>query len=231
MRPAADRLIVALDFTDAGSALRMARRLRGVVRTVKVGSALFTACGPEIIRRLRRIGFGVMLDLKFFDIPSTVQLSCRSAAQLDVALLTVHAAGGPKMLAAAAAGARQGRRGRRPLVLGVTVLTSVGGVRPGAISRRVLELAQAAKRAGCGGVVASAQEASAIRRRCGPRLRIICPGIRPLASSRGDQERVSTPADALRRGASDLVVGRPITAAANPRAAAMEIVKEMENGC
>ena len=245
--PAANRLIVALDFTDAAGAPRMARRLRGVARVVKVGSALFTACGPDIVRRLRRMGFGVMLDLKFFDIPSTVELSCRSAARLGVRLLTVHAAGGAEMLAAAAAGARRARR-NAPQVLGVTVLTSVGGT-PAVVRRRVVALARTVQRAGCGGVVASAREAAAIRARCGPRLMIVCPGIRAAApsrrgtssaartvpprspASRDDQARVATPADALRQGADFLVVGRPITDAADPRAAARDVLKEMERAC
>jgi len=171
----------------------------------------------------------VMLDLKFFDIPSTVELSCRVAARHRVSLLTVHASGERAMLEAAVKGAREeARRQRttRPWVLGVTVLTSVGGA--AATTAHVLRLSQRALSAGCDGVVASAQEAKALRRRFGTRLEIVCPGIRPLQAGRGDQHRVATPAEALDAGADRLVIGRPITAAANPRTATQRLLQEME---
>ena len=236
---AADRLIVALDVTDEASALRMARRVRGLARIVKVGSALFTACGPPVIRRLQALGFGVMLDLKFFDIPSTVELSCRSAAQLGVAMLTVHASGGRAMLAAAAHGARdEARRLRttRPKILAVTVLTSDGGSRSSTVRKQVTALAQEALAAGCDGVVASAHEAAALRRAFGRQPLIVCPGMRLATTLRGgasrgsrdDQRRICTPAEALALGASFLVVGRPITAARHPQRAAQRILEEME---
>ena len=249
---AAGRLIVALDFTGAAPALAMARRLRGLVRTAKVGSALFTACGPAIIARLQRLGFDIMLDLKFFDIPSTVELSCRAAARHGVSLLTVHAEGEPAMLEAAVRGVRVGvqrARRARPLVLGVTVLTSADAApRSSALRERVLGLAQRAFDAGCDGVVASAQEAAALRRRFGYRLRVVCPGIRPACRAEGptsvlrgagrptsakrdDQRRVCTPSEALAHGADALIIGRPITAAPNPRAAARDILHEMEDAC
>ena len=235
-RLARDRLIVALDFTDAPSAVRMAKRLQGAVRTVKIGSALFTACGPEIVTRIRALGFRVMLDLKFFDIPSTVELSCRAAVRQRVSLLTVHAAGERAMLEAAVRGSRaEARRARTkpPLVLAVTVLTSVADGTSGAVRARVLELAQRAVQAGCDGVVASAQEAALLRRRFGARLHIVCPGIRPADTTRSDQRRVCTPSEAMARGASALVVGRPITDARRPRAAAERMLREMEDvhGC
>jgi orotidine-5'-phosphate decarboxylase len=221
---AADRLIIALDAATAGEALRLARRLRGLVRTVKVGGILFTAAGPSVVRRLTRLGFRVMLDLKFHDIPHTVEFSCRAAGAAGADLLTVHAGGGREMLRAAMRGARAAKR-PRPVVLAVTVLTSDGGAGARA---RVLALARAAAAAGCDGVVASAQEAALLRRRLGRRLRLACPGIRPSGAARGDQRRVATPAQALRAGADWLVVGRPITAAADPRAAARAILREME---
>ena len=235
MTRGADRVIVALDVTALPSALAMARRLRGLVRTLKVGSALFTACGPVAIERIRALGFEVMLDLKFFDIPSTVELSCRAAARHHVAMLTVHAAGGPAMLEAAVRGVREeaGRlRVRRPRVLGVTVLTSVGAARPASVRATVLALAGSAVRAGCDGVVASAQEAAALRKRFGRQLMIVCPGIRPVggvwrATSSHDQRRMGTPAQALMNGADRLVIGRPITAARDPRAAAQHLLKEI----
>ena len=226
-----DRLIVALDFTNAASALSMAKRLRGLVRTVKVGSALFTACGPALIQRVRLLGFDVMLDLKFLDIPSTVELSCRAAVHHRVSLLTVHAAGGRTMLAAAVhgAGAEAVRlRVKRPQVLAVTILTSVGKARANRMSADVHALAQAALRAGCDGVVASAQEAGVLREAFGARLRIVCPGIRPSGVRSDDQRRVVSPREAIARGADLLVIGRPITAAPHPRAAVQQILSEME---
>ena len=229
---AKDRLIVALDVTALGQALRLARQLNGLVRTLKVGSALFTACGPPSVRRLRALGFDIMLDLKFFDIPSTVELSCRAAARQRVSLLTVHAAGGRAMLEAAVAGvhAEAARAGAaRPKVLAVTVLTSSGGRSEASVRPQVLRLAQAALQAGCDGVVASARDAAALRRRFGRRLHVVCPGIRPAqAAARQDQRRVCTPREALARGADRLVVGRPITGSRSPRAAAQRILDEME---
>ncbi len=232
--PSADRVIVALDDTTLAPALVMARQLRGLVRTVKVGSALFTACGPPAIQRLRALGFEVMLDLKFFDIPSTVELGCRAAAQHGVSLLTVHAAGGEAMLAAAVRGAREGsRRLRRnvPRVLAVTVLTSTAVSRSSrATTAAVVALAERARRAGCDGVVASAHEVRALRGRFGRQLLIVCPGIRPRGASRGDQQRIATPAEAVARGADALVLGRPVTAAPDPRAALRTIIDELEDG-
>jgi orotidine-5'-phosphate decarboxylase len=229
-----EALIVALDAASMAEALRLARRLRGLVRAVKVGGILFTACGPDILRRLRELGFAVMLDLKFFDIPSTVEGSCRAAAGHGVSLLTVHAAGEPAMLEAAVRGARASvRRGARPRVLAVTVLTSAGAAQASAVRA----LAMRAVRAGCDGVVASAREARLLRRSLGRTPLIVCPGIRPagaegLGSSpagrwNDDQRRVCTPGQALAAGASALVVGRPITAAPDPARAAARILEEM----
>ena len=232
MPRAAKRLIVALDTPDLASALRLAKRLRGVVRYAKIGSILFTAEGPSAIRRIRALGFDVFLDLKFHDIPSTVEKSCRAAARHGVFLLTVHACGQRDMLKAAVAGAsEEARRLRRPRprIVGVTVLTSVaGGSGRSRLTSRVTQLAVCAKEAGLDGVVASAQEASAIRRRVGSRFWIVCPGIRPADGQALDQARVSSPAAALAAGADWLVVGRPITEARDPRAAALAIVKDME---
>jgi len=242
MSGTADRLIVALDATTLARAVAMARQVRGLARTLKIGSALFTACGPSAIRRVQALGFSVMLDLKFFDIPSTVELSCRAAARHRVAMLTVHAAGGRAMLEAAVRGAREEARRlnrRRPLVLAVTVLTSVDRAPAGSLAQQVSAMAAVALEAGCDGLVASAQEAGMLRRRFGPRPRIVCPGIRPgsLQGTRApvgasptapdDQRRVCTPSAALAAGADALVIGRPITAARRPRAAAQRIVEEL----
>lgn len=235
-----ERLIVALDVAALPEAVALARRLRGLARTVKVGSVLFTACGPEAVRRLLALGFEVMLDLKFFDIPTTVELSCRAATRLGVSRLTAHAAGEQPMLEAAVRGVREEAArmklgpARRPKVLAVTVLTSSG---PGAagsgprISRQVLERVKAAVRAGCDGVVASAEEARTIRKAVPNRsFEIVCPGIRPSWALRDDQRRIGTPAHALREGADRLVIGRPITAAPDPGTAAQRILEEMEEG-
>ena len=229
---AAERVIVALDVTSLAGALAMARRLCGIVQTVKVGSSLFTSCGPEGVRRLRLLGFDVMLDLKWFDIPSTVALSCRAAVRHRVSMMTLHAAGGRRMLEAAVGGVRseaRALRARRPLVLGVTVLTSVEDASASQVSRRVMSLARTILQAGCDGVIASAQEAAALRQRFGRRPRIVCPGIRPRQAARGDQRRVARPCEALADGADQLVIGRPITEARDPRAAARTILRELES--
>ena len=229
----ADRLVVALDTPIPQEALTAARSLRGLAGTVKVGSVLFTAAGPAVIARLRALGFRVMLDLKFFDIPNTVEQSCRAAVRHRVTMLTVHALGHPDMLRAAVRGARTEARRLgvpRPLVLGVTVLTSVGRGRSKRVTSDVIRLAQAARQAGCDGVVASAHEVAALRRRFGRRMRIMCPGIRPNRMSGDDQRRVATPTEALAAGADFLVVGRPITAARDPRTAIHTLLREMEAG-
>lgn len=230
---AADQLIVALDQPTLREALACAQRLKGLVRWVKVGSILFTAAGPEAVTRMRGLGLRVMLDLKFFDIPSTVELSCRAAVRQRVALVTVHASGQREMLEAAMRGIRDEARKTRikpPQVLAVTVLTSTGAGAARGTRRRVLDLARGAQHAGCDGVVASAREAPALRKAFGRTLRILCPGIRPRHAQMGDQERIATPAEAVARGADWLVVGRPITAAADPRRAAERILQEMEDG-
>ena len=229
---ASERLIAALDFTRLAQAVAVARQLRHVVGTVKVGSALFTASGPPVIARMRSLGFAVMLDLKFLDIPTTVELSCRAAVHHRVAMLTVHASGGAAMVEAAVRGVREEARCAhlpRPLVLGVTVLTSTSDQPSARIRSQVTDLAVVAQGAGCDGVVASAQDAAALRRRFGSRLWLVCPGIRSPHAQRADQRRVSTPFEALQRGADFLVVGRPITAAARPAVAAQRIVEEMED--
>ncbi len=226
-----ERLIVALDAPDLASALTMARRLRGLVRTLKVGSALFTESGPRVIQRLRQLGFSVMLDLKFFDIPSTVEGSCRAAVHQQVSMLTVHASGGQAMLEAAVRGCKdEARRLRspRPLVFGVTVLTSVKH-QASSVTSQVVRLARQAVASGCDGVVASAQEADTLRKRFGARVRIACPGIRLTDHQHHDQQRVATPAEALASGADWLIVGRPITAARQPRAAAQALLRDMED--
>ena len=231
MRTAADRLIVAFDMPTLRQALAVGRQLRAAARYAKIGSILFTAAGPEAIAKFKALGFEVFLDLKFHDIPSTVEKSCRAAAAHGVSLLTVHASGQVEVLEAAAAGARAGARASttpRPRVLGVTVLTSVGAGSQAHVTRRVMQLALQAKRAKVDGIVASPHEAAAVRRRIGRPFLIVCPGIRPAAAAAGDQRRVATPSAAIANGADFLVVGRPITDAPNPRAAAQRILDEMK---
>ena len=229
----AERLIVAFDHPDLAAALRLANKLRGLLRYAKIGSILFTAEGPRAIERFRAKGFEVFLDLKFHDIPSTVEKSCRAAARHGVFMLTVHAGGDPAMLEAAAGGvlSESARlKVQRPRIVGVTVLTSDRPRARQATTRRVVELARRAKRAGLDGVVASAQEAVAIRRELRRPFLLVCPGIRPASADRSDHRRVATPAAAIAGGADFLVVGRPITDADDPRAAAAKILEEITQG-
>jgi len=227
-----DRLIVALDVSRAAEARRIVAALGDSVSTYKVGKQLFTAEGPQVVRDLIASGRRVFLDLKFHDIPNTVGAAVREAAALGVTMLTVHASGGEKMLRAAAEAAAKSEA--KPLVLAVTVLTSLDqadleetGV-IGDMSIQVLRLATLARRAGCGGIVTSAKETAFIRQRI-PELQILVPGVRPAGSDAGDQARIATPAEALEAGATFVVVGRPITAAADPSGAAKQILAELEN--
>jgi orotidine-5'-phosphate decarboxylase len=226
-----ERLIVALDVSSAAEAQKIVRALAGAASTFKVGTQLFTAEGPQIVRELVASGKKVFLDLKFHDIPNTVAGGVRSAAELDVSMLTVHAAGGSPMLRAAVETARQSPK--PPLVLAVTVLTSLSdadlqetGV-TGRTQDHALVLATLAQNCGCDGVVASPHEARIIRKDLGGGFAIVTPGIRPAGSEKGDQSRVNTPAEAIAAGADYLVVGRPITQAADPRRVAEEIVSEI----
>lgn len=233
-RGAGARVIAALDTPSLNQAVRIAKQLQGLIQCVKIGSILFTAEGPRAIERMRALGFDVFLDLKFHDIPSTVEKSCRAAVAHRIAMLTVHASGGREMLHAAAAGVRHEAarlRIRRPKVVGVTVLTSQGAAdQAGSLRRDVIALAQTARHAGLDGVVASPQEARDIRRRMPRPWLIVCPGIRPAGASKRDQARVATPRQALDAGADWLVVGRPITEAARPREATCRIIEELERG-
>ncbi len=210
----------------------MARRLRGAAGLFKVGLQLFTAEGPRAVERLAGSGFEIFLDLKFHDIPNTVAGAVAAAAELPkVRLINVHALGGVAMMRAARE-AVAGKK-RRPALLGVTILTSMdtAALRRVGISgppaSRVVALARLAKHAGLDGVVASAHEARAIRRACGPRFLIVVPGVRPASAALNDQSRVATPGEAIRAGANYLVVGRPVTGASDPRDAALSIAREM----
>ena len=228
-------LIVALDFDRLAPASDVARRLADLVGMFKVGSSLFTAEGPSAVNSLARLGPGIFLDLKFYDIPNTVAGAVSAAATLPgVRLMTVHALGGVEMMRAAKKVLSGCAASRRPKLLAVTLLTSLDAAEmrrvglSGQPEAQALKLALLARKAGLDGVVASAHEARRIRRACGPRFVIVVPGVRPAArAARDDQARVATPAKAIRAGADYIVVGRPITAATDPRAAALAIVEEM----
>lgn len=225
------RLIVALDVPDAAAAARMVDQLEKTCHWFKVGLELFVAAGPAVIEPLVARGHSVFLDLKLHDIPNTVAGAVRSAAALGVRSLTLHAAGGPAMLAAAR-GALEGFADP-PELLAVTVLTSMDERQINAIgldrspSEQVELLARMGLAAGMSGFVCSAQEVAALRAITGPEGVLVVPGIRPAGAAIGDQKRIATPAEALRKGASYLVVGRPITQAADPAAAAESILEEM----
>jgi orotidine-5'-phosphate decarboxylase len=225
------RLIVALDVPDAASAARLVARLEGNCRWFKIGLELFVAAGPAAIESLVGRGCSVFLDLKFHDIPNTVAAAVRSAAALGVRMMTVHSAGGPAMLAAAKA-ALAGLPDP-PELLAVTVLTSMDAAQMNAIgverspSEQVELLARMGLAAGLRGFVCSPREAASLRALTGPEGVLVVPGIRPAGADTGDQKRIATPAEALRQGASYLVVGRPITQAPDPAQAADAILKEM----
>lgn len=229
-------LIVALDFSDQEQALTLCESLDGLVDYYKVGSELFTAAGPGIIDELRRSGSRVFLDLKFHDIPNTVRKAVRAAHHWGVKLVDVHVSGGPQMMKAAAEVVRDSEPGDRPLVFGVTVLTHLGdddlrSLGLVATSReQVVRLARLARECGLDGVVASAYEVEAVQEATGSQLEVLVPGVRPKwAGESHDQKRVATPAEVVRAGASYIVVGRAITAQADPRAAANRILEEMDS--
>ncbi len=210
----------------------MAERLRGSAELFKVGSRLFTAEGPKVVEKLAALGFDIFLDLKFHDIPNTVAGAVGAAAELPrIKMLTLHTTGGLAMMRAA----REALAGKekRPALLGVTILTSMDAQAMEAVglagtpAARALSLARLAKEAGLDGVVASAHEVVSIREACGPEFLIVVPGIRPASAAANDQSRVATPAEAIRAGASYLVVGRPITGAKDPREAAQSIAAEI----
>lgn len=227
---ARERLIVALDFPSGHKALDFVDRLEGTCQWFKVGLQLYLAAGGAIVEKLRERGFSVFLDLKFHDIPNTVAAAVRTVAPLGAKLLTVHAAGGPAMLAAAADSAAA--LSDPPELLAVTVLTSMDRRQLAAIgiseapASHALRLAQTADRSGIRGLVCSPEEASELRAAL-PSSILVTPGIRPSGSSAGDQKRIATPAAAFAAGADYLVVGRPITEAKDPIGTAQSILREL----
>jgi orotidine-5'-phosphate decarboxylase len=233
-------LIVALDFDSLASAVKFAKQLADLVGMFKIGSQLFTSAGPEAVQEISQLGVGVFLDLKFHDIPNTVAGAVLAAAAMPgVQLVNVHALGGTSMLRAAAQAVSAGvpMGADRARLLAVTVLTSMDhkAIREvgigGPPKSRVLKLAKLAEHAGVDGVVASVAEAKAIRLACGRDFLIVTPGVRPkdkdLVARTDDQSRTATPREAIQAGADFLVVGRPILAAADPRATAQAIVDEI----
>ncbi|OIQ78892.1 orotidine 5'-phosphate decarboxylase [mine drainage metagenome] len=227
------KIIIALDFAAAEPALQLVARLDPVYCRLKVGKELFTAEGPRLVEQLVHRGFGVFLDLKFHDIPSTTAKACEAAAGLGVWMLNVHASGGRSMLLAAREAID--KSAAAPLLIAVTVLTSMDepslhevGVVDG-LQRQVLRLATLAQDCALDGIVCSAQEAPALRQALGQDFCLVTPGIRPTATSRDDQARVVTPADARRMGSSYLVIGRPITQAPDPLAALIAIHQEISD--
>jgi orotidine-5'-phosphate decarboxylase len=230
-----DRLIVALDVAGATQARQIVQAIGEAATTYKIGKQLFTAEGPQVVRDLVASGRKVFLDLKYHDIPNTVAGAVRSAAELGVSMMTVHASGGSKMLKAAVEAASQSSA--KPMVLAVTVLTSLSdaGLQElgiaGDVLSQVLRLGALARAAGCGGLVASAQEARELRKALGEGFAIVTPGVRPAGASAGDQARVVTPQDAIAAGATYLVVGRPILEAPDPAKAAQQIADEIAAAC
>ena len=222
-----DRLIVALDVDSVGKARALISTLGDAVNFYKIGHQLAFNGGLELARQLTAEGKNVFLDMKLLDIDNTVEKGVASIVKLGVAMLTIHAY--PKAMRAAVKAAE----GSNLTLLGVTVLTSMDSADlaeagyAGAPRDLVLRRALQAREAGMGGIVCSPEEAKAVRAILGPNMALVTPGIRPNGSDKGDQKRVATPADALKAGASHLVVGRPITAAADPRAAALTILAEM----
>ncbi|MEI6862979.1 MAG: orotidine-5'-phosphate decarboxylase [Candidatus Omnitrophota bacterium] len=224
-----NKLIVALDFDSKYKAIQSVEHLRGDVKLFKVGLELFSVCGPEIIAEIRNMGCDVFLDLKFHDIPNTVEKAAHAVSGLGAFMFNVHALGGLEMMKRAKDAA-----GDKSKVIAVTILTSTDenalkkcGINVN-IEDEVINLAALAKEAGMDGVVASAKEASRIRKELGKDFLIVTPGIRPASAASDDQKRVATPREAIDAGADYIVVGRPVTGAPDPARAARDIIKEIE---
>lgn len=237
MLDARPKLIFALDVDSLEEARRWVEQLQGQAGVFKIGKQLFTRCGPEVVRLVQASGADVFLDLKYHDIPNTVAMAGLEALRLGVRMFNVHALGGFEMMARLVAAVDAVcPRGNpdRPLLLAVTILTSsndetlrgIGIDRP--VAEMVARLAKLAQDAGLDGVVASPKEVDLIRTACGRDFAVVTPGVRPAFASQDDQKRVMTPGDALRAGADYLVIGRPISAAADPAAAARMILEEMQ---
>lgn len=238
--PSTERLIVALDVPGLKDAEVLLESLGSSVRYYKVGSQLFTSCGPKIVELIKNKGHKVFLDLKYHDIPNTVAKAAQAACELGVDMFNMHAMGGFSMMetaTAAVTNSASSDKKQKPVMLGVTVLTSMDeatfqdvlGTPGRSIEEQVLHLARLSQSAGLDGVVASPHEIAMLRKNLGSEFVILTPGIRPSDSSSDDQKRFLTPAQAIKTGADYLVVGRPVTAAKDPAAAADAIMKEIED--
>jgi len=228
----APRIVVAMDFDNADTCLAMAKRLSPADCRLKVGKELFTACGPRIVEQLMHLGFEVFLDLKFHDIPNTTAKAVKAAADLGVWMVNVHASGGERMMTAAREILEQ-RTGKRPLLIAVTVLTSMEqsdllgvGIQRSP-EEQVITLASLTQRCGLDGIVCSAQEAPVMRSHFGNDFCLVTPGIRLATSPADDQRRTLTPAAAIQAGSSYLVIGRPITQAPDPIATCQSIIQTL----
>ncbi|MFC6331334.1 orotidine-5'-phosphate decarboxylase [Paenibacillus septentrionalis] len=232
---AAGKVMVALDYPSASEAEKLLEQISGIPCYIKVGMQLFYASGPSFVESLKQRGFNVFLDLKMHDIPNTVKGGAASIASLGVDMFNVHAAGGSTMMEAAMEGVHSvNGLAKRPTVIAVTQLTSTSqqmmneeiGIQ-GTVEDTVIRYAQLAKQAGLDGVVASPSEVVAIKQACGVSFQTITPGIRPKGAALNDQSRIMTPSEALKQGTDFMVIGRPITAAADARAALESIIEEL----
>jgi len=229
--PCLSPIIVALDFPNADAALALAAQLDPAQCRVKVGKELFTRCGPSIVEALQAKGFDVFLDLKFHDIPNTTAMAVKAAAEMGVWMVNVHCSGGLRMMAACR-NELDKLNGAKPLLIGVTVLTSMEREDLSGIGldvepqTQVLRLAGLAQEAGMDGLVCSAQEACVLKV-AHPQLQLVTPGIRPAGSAEDDQRRILTPSQALQAGSDYLVIGRPISQAANPQQALAAVLAEL----
>lgn len=226
------KLVVALDFDNAAHCMQLVNQLSPEFCRVKIGKELFTACGPKVVENIQSKGFDVFLDLKFHDIPNTVAKAVKSAANLGVWMVNIHASGGPKMMDAAVDALSTYQE--KPLLIAVTVLTSMDASQLNHIgvtatpAKQVAMLAQLARASGVDGVVSSAQEVESIKHSCGKNFMCVTPGIRPADAKADDQHRIMTPSQAIQANSDYLVVGRPITQAANPLFASQAIHAEIE---
>jgi len=224
-------IIVALDFPSKNQALELVDKLEPSRCRLKVGKELFTREGPQVVEELQRRGFDVFLDLKYHDIPNTVAAACRAAADLGVWMVNVHALGGQKMMEAGAEALAS--YSQRPMLIGVTILTSMGSEDlvkiglPESPESNVLNLAKLAENSGLDGVVCSPKEVTALRASRGADFKLVTPGIRPEWAAKGDQNRITTPSQAISMGSSYLVIGRPITGAEEPMEALAKIEQEI----
>jgi orotidine-5'-phosphate decarboxylase len=229
-----EKIIVALDVNTEKDALALVKKLQGKAGVFKIGKELFSACGPDIVKKIQKLGGRVFLDIKFHDIPNTVAKAVAQTAKLGVYMMTIHTAGGFEMMRAAVKAARENSsNGKTPIILGVTVLTSLDdkslkeiGFKYNA-AQMVLRLARLAKKAGVRGIVSSPKEVKILRKALGKEMVLVTPGIRPAWACAGDQKRIMTPRDAVKAGADYMVIGRPITEHKNPAHAACLIAEEI----